>query len=127
MFFKKERKKVTSRHIFNIKQQMAGIYIHIPFCKQRCSYCAFYSTTLYNIRERYVNALCEELAMRKDYTILVPNMLPRHFKFIISVLETYGYKLELLETNDEFASLNELLVYDTTEDYRRSEAPCRTA
>ena len=46
---------------------MAGIYIHIPFCKQRCSYCAFYSTTLYNIRERYVNALCKEIAMRKEY------------------------------------------------------------
>ena len=46
---------------------MAGLYIHIPFCKQRCSYCAFYSTTLYNIKESYVNALCKELVMRKDY------------------------------------------------------------
>ena len=67
MFFAKEIKKVTSQHIFNIKQQMAGIYIHIPFCKQRCSYCAFYSTTLYNIRERYVDALCKEIAIRKEY------------------------------------------------------------
>ncbi len=37
--------------------------------------------------------------MKKDYTILIPNMLPRHFKFIASVLRTYGYNVELLETN----------------------------
>ena len=67
MFFKKEIKKVTSQRNFNTNQQMAGLYIHIPFCKQRCSYCAFYSTTLYNIKESYVNALCKELVMRKDY------------------------------------------------------------
>ena len=46
---------------------MAGLYIHIPFCKQRCNYCAFYSSTLYNMREEYVAALTKELLLRKDY------------------------------------------------------------
>ena len=36
--------------------------------------------------------------MAKDYTILVPTMLPMHFKLIIKVLSHYGYKMELLET-----------------------------
>lgn len=39
--------------------------------------------------------------MKKDYTILVPNMLPMHFKLIISVLETYGYHMELLQNEGE--------------------------
>ena len=37
--------------------------------------------------------------MRKDYTILVPNMLPRHFKIFLKIFEDYGYKMELLETS----------------------------
>ncbi len=46
---------------------MPGIYIHIPFCKSRCTYCGFYSTTLLRLRGKYVDALCREMAMRKDY------------------------------------------------------------
>ncbi len=36
--------------------------------------------------------------MKKDYTLLIPNMLPMHFKFIVRVLKNYGYKAELLES-----------------------------
>lgn len=39
--------------------------------------------------------------MKKEYKILVPNMLPRHFKLIIEVLKSYGYDLELLETEGQ--------------------------
>ena len=46
---------------------MAGIYIHIPFCKRRCIYCDFFSTTLSDQKSTYVRALCEELRIRKDY------------------------------------------------------------
>ncbi|MGI8408809.1 MAG: radical SAM family heme chaperone HemW, partial [Pyrinomonadaceae bacterium] len=41
----------------------AGIYLHIPFCKSRCSYCDF-ATDVYKSSEaveRYVAALCREL------------------------------------------------------------------
>ena len=37
--------------------------------------------------------------MKKTHTILVPNMLPMHFKIIGKVLERSGYKVELLETS----------------------------
>src|SRR5687767_1545446 len=40
----------------------AGIYIHIPFCRSRCSYCDF-ATGIYNVdtAERYVAALAREI------------------------------------------------------------------
>ena len=43
---------------------MAGIYIHIPFCRSRCIYCGFYSTTVLELRQRYVDALCREMEIR---------------------------------------------------------------
>lgn len=46
---------------------MAGIYIHIPFCKTRCIYCDFYSTTRSELKERYIHALCRELEIRRQY------------------------------------------------------------
>ncbi len=46
---------------------MAGIYIHIPFCKRRCIYCDFFSTTRSEEKPTYVRALCQELKIRKDY------------------------------------------------------------
>ena len=37
--------------------------------------------------------------MQKEYTILVPNMLPMHFELILQVMRNYGYKMELLHTD----------------------------
>jgi oxygen-independent coproporphyrinogen-3 oxidase len=46
---------------------MAGIYIHIPFCKQACSYCDFHFSTNLKNRARIVNAIVQEMNMRKHY------------------------------------------------------------
>ena len=43
---------------------MAGLYIHIPFCRSRCIYCGFYSTTLPDLQDRYTEALCKEMELR---------------------------------------------------------------
>ncbi|SMO34573.1 radical SAM family heme chaperone HemW [Fodinibius sediminis] len=40
---------------------MAGIYIHIPFCKQACSYCDFYFVTRTSEREHFVQRLVSEI------------------------------------------------------------------
>jgi oxygen-independent coproporphyrinogen-3 oxidase len=46
---------------------MAGIYIHIPFCKKKCNYCDFYFSTNYSYLPKLVNALCTELEEKKNY------------------------------------------------------------
>ena len=46
---------------------MAGIYIHIPFCKQKCNYCNFYSLASVKYRDVFVDALVKEIALQKDY------------------------------------------------------------
>ena len=46
---------------------MAGIYLHIPFCARRCTYCDFYSTTQHEKKTAYAEALCKELERRKEY------------------------------------------------------------
>lgn len=45
---------------------MAGIYIHIPFCKIRCTYCDFYTGTNETQMDAFVDALCTEAWIRKD-------------------------------------------------------------
>lgn len=45
---------------------MAGLYIHIPFCKSRCIYCGFYSTTHLDMRQQYIDALCREMELRRQ-------------------------------------------------------------
>lgn len=54
---------------------MAGIYVHIPFCKSRCIYCGFYSTTSLPLQQRYVDALCREYALRKKAIGLPPTTI----------------------------------------------------
>jgi oxygen-independent coproporphyrinogen-3 oxidase len=46
---------------------MAGLYIHIPFCKQACYYCDFFFSTNQKQRLEIVRAITTEIALQKDY------------------------------------------------------------
>ena len=45
---------------------MAGVYVHIPFCKQRCVYCDFYSTIDAAWQDTYVDTLIDEARHRQS-------------------------------------------------------------
>jgi oxygen-independent coproporphyrinogen-3 oxidase len=47
---------------------MAGIYVHIPFCKKLCFYCDFYHIVSKNDNSAFLDALLKETSLRKDYT-----------------------------------------------------------
>ena len=46
---------------------MAGLYLHIPFCKSKCAYCNFFSVVSEKQRADFLEALKKEAVLRKDY------------------------------------------------------------
>ena len=46
---------------------MAGLYLHIPFCKKACYYCDFHFSTSSQHRDEMVSALRTELIMQKEF------------------------------------------------------------
>jgi oxygen-independent coproporphyrinogen-3 oxidase len=57
-----------------LNNAMAGLYIHIPFCKQACHYCDFHFSTSHDAagKEEMVNALGLEMQLQKDYLAQEP-------------------------------------------------------
>jgi oxygen-independent coproporphyrinogen-3 oxidase len=46
---------------------LAGIYLHIPFCKQACTYCNFHFTTSLHYKNELVNAIIKEIDLQKEF------------------------------------------------------------
>lgn len=46
---------------------MAGIYIHIPFCRKACYYCNFHFSTSFKTKEEMIQAMVRELEMQTEY------------------------------------------------------------
>ncbi len=87
---------------------MAGIYIHIPFCKQACHYCDFHFSTSLKKKDELVNALVKEIQIRKD-----------EFKNVEVQTIYFGGGTPSLLTNDEL----ELLINAVYENYKVIENP----
>ncbi|SDS24946.1 radical SAM family heme chaperone HemW [Winogradskyella sediminis] len=87
---------------------MSGIYIHIPFCKQACHYCDFHFSTSLKKKDELVNALCQELELRKD-------------EFKNSSVETiyFGGGTPSLLTNEEL----QVLIDSVYQNYKVSANP----
>ena len=46
---------------------MAGIYVHIPFCRQACNYCNFHFATSLELKNDFVAALLKEIVFQREY------------------------------------------------------------
>jgi len=101
-----------------------GLYIHIPFCSSKCRYCEFFSRVVNNEQDRdaYVNALCKEIYLQKDYletnkiqsiyfgggtpSVLTIKQLKTIFEGIFSVFELEKNCEITLEANPEDLSIS---------------------
>src|ERR1051325_3788841 len=55
---------------------LAGIYLHIPFCKQACNYCNFHFSTSLRYKNELLAALLKETELQKDYFASSPSLSP---------------------------------------------------
>ena len=105
---------------------MAGIYIHIPFCKQACTYCNFHFSTNLSRKTEMLNAIKREIQDRKEElaqadirTIYfgggTPSLLSA--KEINDILQTIGGNYKLTEDMEITLEANP---DDLTEDYLKS-------
>ena len=49
-------------------KNLAGIYIHIPFCKKICYYCDFYKSANYRYVDEFIDAILKEISYKKGFT-----------------------------------------------------------
>lgn len=112
---------------FNSWQQYQAIYVHIPFCKQKCLYCDFASYACFGEREMrtYTDVLCHEIEVRAEEASNVafgatiyfgggtPSVLPTDcLERIVSMLKSCGFWQKpaeaTIEVNPGTADVNKL-------------------
>ena len=127
MFYKKKVSSLMKRINFNSWQQYQAIYVHIPFCKQKCLYCDFASYACFGEREMrtYTDVLCHEIEVRAEEASNVafgatiyfgggtPSVLPTDcLERIVSTLKSCGFWQKpaeaTIEVNPGTADVNKL-------------------
>ncbi|NLK62186.1 MAG: radical SAM family heme chaperone HemW [Fusobacteria bacterium] len=98
-----------------------GIYVHIPFCKKKCYYCDFLSTTNYseNDLDKYVNYIIKEINLYEKYeynTVYFGGGTPSilNHDMIKKILENINYSEDseiTLEVNPNTVSYDNLVKY----------------
>lgn len=102
---------------------MAGIYIHIPYCKQACHYCNFHFSTTLKSRDAMVAAILDEIELRKDYldeaietiyfgggtpSLLSGNQIDLILEKVLATFEANNVKEITLEANPEDISSDKI-------------------
>ena len=107
---------------------MAGLYIHIPFCKSKCAYCNFFSVVSEKQRADFIEALKREAVLRKDYlgdeevrtvyfgggtpSVLEPQEILEFLKFLEAYYKIAATSEITLEANPDTVSKESLLEYN---------------
>lgn len=102
---------------------MAGIYIHIPFCKQACNYCNFYFSTSLGNKEKFITALLKEIELTETYlegekieTIYLGGGTPSQLK-----MEDLKRIVEKLHTVYDLSSVKEFTIETNPDDLKNEE------
>ena len=84
---------------------MAGIYIHIPFCRQKCYYCDFYKTVNTSLTGNFIAALKLEIQQRKNY--LENERIGDHWQFRLkAVIQSDRFRPPITDKASHFIHLN---------------------
>lgn len=105
-----------------MEKQTKHLYIHIPFCKQICTYCDFYRTKEDNedVKEVYINKIINELKQDNNTykTIYLGGGTPNFLND--KLLDRFLYEVSLkmdedceftIECNPEFVNINQVLIF----------------
>src|ERR1700690_794673 len=84
-----------NRDVKQFKKNLAGIYIHIPFCKQACYYCNFHFSTSLNLKDEMIASLIREISLSSLFLLNDRNEIE-----IIETIYFGGGTPSLLTNND---------------------------